>query len=128
MKKLFLLPLFLIFANMVHADQLAFLTKAQAEQTVAYFNDNDIKEVVLWCACCDHETKVKASISGVYYREVKESPGYYEVVLKGTYLGSEKLDDAFDLAYVHVPKNGKWACLGKELGFDCDPCTKPFKF
>jgi len=127
MKKLFLIPLFLIFSNLLHADQLAFLTKEQAEKTVAYFTDNDIKQVVLWCACCDHETKVKASITNVYYRKAPDNSQYYEVVLQGTYLGSEKLDDAFDLAYIHVTRDGKWRCLGKELGFECDPCTKPFK-
>src|SRR5438105_15408036 len=116
MKKLLYLPLFIIFINIIHADQLAWITKDQAEQTVAYFNDNDIKQVVLWCACCDNETKVKAAITGVRYRQVKDSPQYYEVVLEGTYMGSEKLNDAFDLAYIHIYRDGKWRCLGKELG------------
>lgn len=126
MKKLFLIPAFLIFTNLLHADQLAWLTKDQAEKTVAYFNDNNIKEVVLWCACCDNDVKTKVTVTGVHYRQVKESKVYYELVIEGTYMGGEKLNDAFDLAYVHVPIDGKWRCLGKELGFECDPCTKPF--
>lgn len=127
MKKLILLTLFIVFINTLHSDQLAWITKEQAEQTVAYFNDNDIKQVVLWCACCDNDVKTKVNVTRVYYRQVKDSPQYYEFVIEGTYMAGDKLNDAFDLAYVHVARGGKWRCLGKELGFECDPCTKAFK-
>jgi len=125
MKKIVFLSLF-IFIKISFADQLAWLTKDQAEKTVAYFNDNNIKQVVLWCACCDNDTKVKVSVTEVRYRHVKNSKEYYEFVIEGTYMGGEKLSDSFDLAYVHIFRDGKWWCLGKELGFECDPCTKPF--
>lgn len=125
-----ILAVLILFAavQFSYSDQLAWITKEQAEKTVAYFEDNDIDQVVLWCACCDNDVKTKVNVTRVYYRKVKEDPNYYEVVIKGKYMNKEKLEDAFDLAYVHVPKDGKWECLGKELNFECDPCTKPFKF
>jgi hypothetical protein len=82
---------------------------------------------MLWCACCDKDIKTKVNVTGVHYRLATESTVYYEVVIEGTYMGGEKLKDAFDLAYVHIFRGSKWRCLGKELGFECDPCTKPFK-
>jgi hypothetical protein len=128
MKKLFIAILFLFAVNLSYSDQLAWLTKAQAEKTVDYFVEEGIDQVVLWCACCDNDVKTKVNVTEVYYRQVKESSEYYEIVIKGKYMGGNKLEQAFDLAYVHVARGGKWRCLGKELKFECDPCTKAFKF
>ncbi len=128
MKKLLILALFLFAAELAYADQLAWLTKEQAEKTVAYFEDEEIGQVVLWCACCDNDVKTRVNVTKVYYRKVKEDPNYYEVVIKGKYLSKEKLEEAFDLAYVHIARDGMWRCLGQELKFSCDPCTNPFKF
>lgn len=128
MKTILAVLLLFIAVQITFSDQLAWITKEQAEKTVAYFEDNDIDQVVLWCACCDNDVKTKVKVTRVYYRKVKESSDYYEIVIKGKYMNKEKLEDAFDLAYVHVPVDGQWQCLGKELKFECDPCTKPFKF
>ncbi len=127
MKKLFIVVFFLFAVSLTYSDQLAWITKEQAEKTVAYFEDNDIVQVVLWCACCDNDVKTKVDVNRIYYRQVKEDPRYYEIVIEGSYMG-EKLNDAFDLAYVHVKRGSKWRCLGTELKFECDPCTKAFKF
>jgi len=128
LKKCFVIFYVLVMVRVVHSDQLAWITLDQAKQTVAYFEDNDIEQVVLWCACCDNDVKTKVNVTKVFYRQVKESAGYYEFVIEGTYMGGEKLSDAFDLAYIHVARGSKWRCLGKELGFECDPCTKAFKY
>lgn len=122
--KLFLL--FFIFTCNVYSDQLRWISLDQAKKTIEYLQDNDIKEVILWCACCENDKKQKVILEKFYYRQT-ENPDYYEIVLEGTSTGSA-VSQAIDLAYVHVKRGSKWRCLGKELKFECDPCTKPFKF
>ncbi|MCX7878162.1 MAG: hypothetical protein N2510_05900 [Ignavibacteria bacterium] len=123
-----LTPLFfsLIFITSLYSDQLQWLTLEQAKKTIEYLNENDVKEVVLWCACCDNDVKQKVVVEKFYYRQT-ENPAYYEIVIEGTSTGAP-LNKAVDLAYVHVKRGSKWRCLGKELKFECNPCTKPFKF
>lgn len=125
MKKILLL--FLVFSSsLTFADQLAYITKEQAEQTVAYLTDNKITEVVLWCACCDSNPKIQVNISNIYYKYTGYE-NYYQVYIVGTTPGGEAVNEGVDLAYVHIKKKNKWYCLGKKLKFECDPCTKPFK-
>ena len=125
----FFISLILIVLNFstAKADQLAWITKDQAEQTVQYFNDNDIKAIVLFCGCCDKDVKMKISVDKVFYRKT-ENPDYYEVVIQGNAADGSRINEGVDLAYVHILRGSKWRCLGKELGFKCDPCTKAFKF
>jgi hypothetical protein len=109
------------------ADQLQWMTKEQAEKTVKYIQDNNINQVVLWCACCDKDPKTKINISEVNYRYTG-TDDYYEVVITGTDKKGKQFSNAIDLAYAHI-KNGKVTqCLGLALGFSCDPCTEPFKW
>ena len=128
MKKIFFIILFIFSVNLSYSDQLAWITKDQAEKTVAYFEDNDINQVVLWCACCDKDPKALVNITKIFYKQT-EDPNYYEVYIEGTSptLG-QVISQPVDLAYVHVKRNSKWRSLGKELKFECDPCTKAFKF
>ena len=126
MKKIILFALLIAFSKVSFADQLAYISREQAEETVTYFEDKDIKHVVLWCACCEYDPKVKVTISRIYYKYTGHEK-YYEVHIAGKTSGGKSIDEAVDLAYVHIKKNGKWYCLGKELGFECNPCTKPFK-
>src|SRR4030095_16305773 len=127
MKKI-LFVVFIVFAvKLTFSDQLAWITKEQAETTVAYFEDENIKQVVLWCACCDNDRKkLKVKVSKIFDRQTAE-PDYYEVVIEGLTERGVFINDPVDLAYVHVKRSGKWRCLGRELGFKCDPCTKAFK-
>jgi hypothetical protein len=128
MKKIFFIFLFAFVINHSHADQLAWITKSQAEKTIEYFKEKDIKQVVLWCACCDKDPKTKLNVTNVYYQQAAD-PNYYEVFIEGTNptLG-QVMSIPVDLAYVHIKRSSKWRCLGKELKFECDPCTKAFKF
>lgn len=125
-KALFLLLLFFA-VNVSFADQLAWITKEQAVKTVAYFEDKDIEQVVLWCACCDNDPKTKVNVSEITYKKA-DDPGYYEIWITGETTDGRKINQPVDLAYVHVLRGSKWRCLGKELKFECDPCTKSFKF
>jgi hypothetical protein len=127
MKKLFIfLPFFFILTNISNADQLAWLTKDEVKQAMDYINSNKIDEVILFCACCDDDVKEKVTVSKIYYRQVKNSKEYYEIVIEGTTAETKPVKKAVDLAYVHIKKDDKAVCLGLEMGFKCDPCTKPF--
>ncbi len=126
MKKFLLAVLLFISVKLVYSDQLAWISKEQAEKTVEYFNENNIKSVVLWCACCDNDSKMKVKISRIYYKAVS-GYSYYEVWIEGKDKDGKRLKQSVDLAYVHVKKNGEYSCLGKLLEFECDPCTVPFK-
>jgi hypothetical protein len=126
MKLLSVLFSLVILSSVTFSDQLAWISKSQAETTVAYFEDNDIKQVILWCACCDDDPKVLVNVINVSFRPT-ESGGYYEVYIEGNSVYG-KVNQAVDLAYVHIQKGKKWYCLGKQLGFECDPCTKSFKY
>lgn len=106
-------------------DQLAYISKEQAKETVAYFEDNNINEVVLWCACCENNPKIKVSVTRVYYKYTGYE-NYYQVYITGTAADGRFIEEGIDLAYVHIKKNKKWKCLGKVLKYDCDPCTKSF--
>ncbi|MBI3366637.1 hypothetical protein HY041_03360 [Candidatus Roizmanbacteria bacterium] len=127
MKKITLIFLFLFTAKLAYSDQLAWLTKDQAEQTITYFQNHNINEVILYCGCCDGDTKIKVAVSKIYSRQATD-PQYWEIVIEGTTPGGNKIIRAVDLAYVHIKRGSKARCLGKELGFYCDPCVKPFKW
>jgi hypothetical protein len=122
---LFLISIF--FATQAKADQLAWITKSQAKKAVKYLKKQ--KEVILFCGCCDNDTKDKVSISAVSYRhptmggEVQKD--YYEVFIT-VYEDGQMKEISLDLAYVYVNKKQQAACLGLELGFECDPCSDPF--
>ena len=105
------------------ADQLAYLTESQAIKAVSFLKKQ--KQVILWCACCDDDAQQLISISDVGYRYTG-SDDFYEVYVEGTDdTGTKKTYD-LDLAYVHYLLMKKAYCVGKVLGFECDPCTEPF--
>lgn len=128
MKTLLSVWLFVIAVNISYSDQLAWITEEEAQKTVDYFKENEIKNVILWCACCDNDTKLKIKVTRIYYRAVEGQKDYYEVWIEGKDKDDKRLKQSVDLAYVHIKKAGEWNCLGTVLEFKCDPCTKPFKF
>ena len=125
MKKLLCISMFLITSYLAKADELAWLSKDQAEMAVNFFKKHGIKKAIFWCACCDGERPRKIAITKVYYRNTA-SKEYYEVVIEGKDEKGSLVKEAVDLAYVHVPSGVKANCLGKELGFECSPCTASF--
>ena len=127
--KTFLSVLLFVFAvNISYSDQLAWITEEQAEQTVDYFKENKIKNVILWCACCDNDTKLKIRVTRIYYKAVEGQKDYYEVWIEGKDKDDKRLKQSVDLAYVHIKKAGEWSSVGTVMGFECDPCTKSFKY
>ena len=106
------------------ADQLALITLDQAEKAADYIGRQ--RELVLWCACCENETKEQVSITSVYYRSA--GGDLYETVLKYKDSEGNLHERAIDLAYAHVFINGQAHCLGQILEMACDPCTAPFEW
>ena len=127
MKKILLVLFLALAVQSIYSDQLAWLSKEQADKTVQYFQDNDIDQVILWCACCDKDYKMMVNLSTIYYKPASD-PNYYEVYIEGTNYTGGGIKQTVDLAYVHVQKGSKWHSVGELMKFECDPCTKPFKY
>jgi hypothetical protein len=125
MKKLLCISFFLLSNYFAKADQLAWLSKEQAEMTVQFFQEYGIDKAIYWCACCDDDIPKIISITNVFYRYTGTEE-YYEVVIEGNDQNGTPISEPVDLAYVHIPSGPKANCLGKELGFECSPCTVPF--
>lgn len=117
---------FFICVNFAKADQLVWVTLDQAK-TAATFLDNQ-SEIVAWCACCDNDDKLLIKVARAYYRHANTTKDYYEVLIQGIDDNGELVNSPFDLAYLHYNKNGMAVCVGKGLGFECDPCTLAFKW
>jgi hypothetical protein len=126
MRKYLIVVFILIIVKTAKSDQLAWITLEQAEKTVEHFEDKEINRVIFWCACCDNDPKTIIKVTDVYYKKV-QGYDYYEVWIKGKTTSGKKVNEAVDLAYVHIKRGGLWRCLGLELKFECDPCTKDFK-
>lgn len=120
MKKI-LTILFLAVSTLSFADQLAYISKADADRAVAKLEK--MKTVYLFCGCCSLIEPVKVQPIKVYavatgYEE------YWEVYVQ--YLDSDGItrDVPLDLAYVW--KKGLFGSktIGKLLGLEHDYCVK----
>ncbi len=127
MKKIFVIMLFFISVSYIQADQLQWITKDQAKETYDYFKEHGFKQIILWCACCDNDLKMLVNVKDFSYKPASD-PNFYEFYITGETYDGKTVNQSVDLAYVHIMRGSKWRCLGKELGFECDPCTKAFKF
>jgi hypothetical protein len=125
MKKLFALLIISLISYTANADQLAYISREQADKAVAYLKNNSITQVLIWCGCCEKDELVKVNIKKVYARHTGSS-NFYEVVIEGTKENGQVFSSAVDLAYVFVRSGNLAKCLGVLLDFDCDPCTVPF--
>ncbi len=125
MKSILILVFVFAFNLFSKADQLAYITKAQADKAVKFLQDKD--ELILWCACCNNDKKQKITVNQVY-SEFVNYQHYFQVILEGKDESGKKVRIELDLAYVHFKKGKKAQCVGKALKFKCDPCTKAFKW
>ena len=80
MKSLLILGFVFAFNLFSKADQLAYITKAQADNAVKFLQDQD--ELILWCACCDNDKKQKITVNQVY-SEFVNYQHYFQVILEG---------------------------------------------
>lgn len=122
----FAIIIIFISASQTKADQLAYITKKQAKETANYLKNNYVNEVVLYCGCCENVEKLKLKVLNATYRYTGYQK-FYEVVLELEDKNGYYSTTAVDLAYVHINNGDEWVSLGKVMGYECDPCVKPFK-
>ena len=124
MKKIIIPILLLLFSYSIKADQLSYISKSQADSAIISLKQH--QKILLWCACCDNDPKIVVTIQDIkiQFADYKE---LYQIKIIGIDSSGNQKKYELDLAYVHILKDGKWYCLGEELGFKCDPCTMPFK-
>jgi|GEM_PF-2102470 len=112
------------------ADQLSWIRKPAAEKAVAFLEKQ--KEIILYCACCIVEPKMKVKLTDVYYEKAEpdnpKSP-FYKVMVKGTNVATaEPVNESIDLAYAWVKVKGNAVNLGWHLDMTCDPCSPSFSW
>jgi hypothetical protein len=112
---------FFVISSASFADQLAYLSKADADRAAAYIEG--VKKLALYCGCCDNQVMEVIKVKGT---EVKFTgyEQYYEVYVMYSYQGELK-SVPLDLAYVWVKIKGEVQTVGKALGLEHDPCKTP---
>lgn len=123
MKRPFIMLCLLLASYFTKADQLALVTREQAEKAVAYLKKE--ATVVVWCSCCDGDPMKRITVTEVFTK-IDQDGKYYSVVLKGRDEEGKEVEEYLDLAYTFVKKGSKGHALGKVLKFKCDPCVPPF--
>jgi hypothetical protein len=123
MKTILVFSFVFFFSLFSKADQLAYISKSQADKAVKFLENKN--ELLLWCACCENDQKRKIKVTSVY-AEFVNYQHYFQVILEGVEESGKKVRIELDLAYVHFKKGKKAKCVGKALKFKCDPCTKAF--
>lgn len=120
MKKLITI-LFIAISSVSFADQLAYITKAEADRAVAKIES--LKSVYLFCGCCALEKPVKVTPLKVY-AVFTNYEQYWEVYIQ--YLDADGItrDVSLDLAYVW--KKGLFGAktIGALLDLEHDYCVK----
>lgn len=110
-----------IVSTTLFADQLAYLSKADADRAAAFIDG--VKKLAIYCGCCDNQEMEVVKVKGT---EVKFT-GYeqfYEVYVMYSYQGELK-SVPVDLAYVWVKVKGQLQTVGQVLGLEHDPCKTP---
>tara|TARA_R110002096_G_scaffold206192_9_gene392379 strand:- start:834 stop:1289 length:456 start_codon:yes stop_codon:yes gene_type:complete len=124
-----------------YADQLAYISKADAERAAEHIQDQQL--IITYCSLCDNEP-----VELWHVQETKVAhtgyENYFEVIVKarriltsarvfnsGEYTEPVELDYVghpesaleelkLDLAYVYTASDGAWLCVGKLLEMDCE--------
>ena len=123
--KSLILSIFLFIVGFAQADQLAWITEAQARKAADFLRTQET--LLLFCGCCDNHD---AQIIQVVEIGFEATPGgeYFEVFVVGVDPIGNEVRIPLDLAYVYFKKRKKAVNVGKYLGFECDVCTKPKSF
>lgn len=118
-----LLVLFVSIGTLAYSDQLAYISKSQAEEAAAYLNEG--RTVYLFCGCCAMQKPQKVEvIKAVAVHTGYEN--YWEVEIVWRKPGSDKSHTRkIDLAYVWTKNLFGYKTLGKRLKLDHDYCVKP---
>lgn len=122
-KKIVVLLAISLLILQAKADQLAYLSKDQADQALAAIEELDY--LYLFCGCCDDDPKLlikvlKAEVVHTGYMD------YYEVKLTYQDSNGDTTTKGIDLAYVwtySAEKEGP-ETIGELLQFEHDPCQR----
>ncbi len=121
MKK-YLFIFFIFLASYSFADQLAYITKEQADRAVQVITK--LKTLTLFCGCCDMEQPIVVKPTKVFTRHTNYED-YYEVFIEYTNKEGKVVVEPLDLAYVWGKKRGKMVTIGKMLDLEHDFCVHP---
>jgi len=111
----------MLIVNFMFADQLAYISKSEAEQAAKLIKG---KKIILFCGCCSDDTplKVKVLKTEVKYTGYED---YYEVIVTYKNSEGETVSKGIDLAYAWVKNKKKTKTVGQVLGLEHDPCSEP---
>lgn len=120
MKIVFFILFVAAFALQSQADQLAYISKSDAQEAVAFLKKNP--KLFLFCGCCSMEkprevTVIKAEVTYTGYEE------YYEVIITYKTASGNEVTEAIDLAYAWKKSMFRYHTIGKLLGLEHDPCV-----
>ncbi len=118
--KTVLLTLFIAISSLTYADQLAYISKADADRAVAKIEK--MKTIYLFCGCCSLVEPVKVQPIKVYAKHTGYEE-YWEVYVQ--YLDEDGItrDEPLDLAYVWKKGLFKYKTIGQVLDLDHDTCN-----
>jgi len=111
---------FMLFAFLSSADQLAYISKADAERAVELISKK--KKVYLFCGCCAVTEPKKVKVLKVFYKFTNYE-NYYEVYIMYKNEAGEIVEEPIDLAYVWMKRKKELLTIGRALGLDHDPCV-----
>ncbi len=115
-----LLSLFIAISSLTYADQLAYISKADADRAVAKIEK--MKTIYLFCGCCSLVEPIEVKPIKVYTKHTGYEE-YWEVYVQ--YLDEDGItrDEPLDLAYVWKKGLFKYKTIGQVLGLNHDTCT-----
>ncbi|MDX2359995.1 MAG: hypothetical protein QNK23_04245 [Crocinitomicaceae bacterium] len=120
MKKLLTIAVLLVsFCSF--ADQLAYISKADAERAVEFISKK--KKIYLFCGCCSIVEPKLVKVIEVSAKFTNYE-NYYEVYIKYKNENGEIVEEPIDLAYVWFKKKKEYFTVGSKLGPDHDPCVE----
>lgn len=123
--KTVILSIFLFVSMAASADQLAYITKEQAEEAAEYLMDHP--NILLFCGCCSlvEPQKVKVVEAQALHTGYED---YYEVEIMYEGEDGEYVYERIDLAYVWRKKLFGYKTIGQIMNLEHDPCVNPKKW
>ena len=121
MKQL-LMFLFLAMSTVSFADQLAYISKSDADLAVEKLEK--MKSIYLFCGCCSLEKPVKISPTKVYAKHTGYED-YWEIYVQYVDEKGRTKEIPLDLAYVWKKQLFGFKTIGELLGLEHDFCVKP---
>lgn len=120
--RVILVTIFIAIASLSFADQLAYISKDNAEEAASYISK--MKYVYLFCGCCSLVEPKKVKVVGATFRYTGYE-NYYEVYLQYEDELGKVSETPLDLAYVWKKRFLGYKTIGELMHLDHDPCVRP---